>query len=163
MKMVRGEYIYRFKDGTEWVVPNLITHEGLNTIAQVFAGQLPQNGTWYVGLASGAVSQYDTAASKTWVEPLPTTGYARQQTTVSGVVQTTVSNLDVACIEFNPVTFSCGAEDEVWDVACQYAWLGLQLPDEDTIRIISIGSKQPSNIRLVPGASFELAYRQYFG
>lgn len=160
---ITGEYTYTFPDGTQWVIHNLITLEGMNNIASVFAGLVEGTRSWIIGLLGGPVSKNDTMTLHGWTEPDASTGYARQTTTVSGVVNTTKSGLDVACIEYNPVTFQCGKDNQAWDVPCTNAWLGMNGTSLTGTQLISIGAKQPNTIRLIPGASFQLGYRQYFG
>ena len=143
------------------LIPNFLTYEGISKIAALVAGTITATG-WKIGCLSGDVLKTDTLASHSWVEPSASTGYERQDTSIANVVDTSLSNQPITAIEFNPVSFECGANDVPWDVSCNHLFCTMTDSGGDTT-LISIGSVLPSYIRLLPGTNFPAGYRICFG
>lgn len=142
-------------------IPNFLTYAGISKITKLVAGTITAT-EWKIGCLSGDVLKTDTLESHGWVEPSASTGYARQTTTIANVVDTELSSQPITAIEFNPVSFSCGAEDIAWDVSCNHLFCTMKDSGGDTT-LISIGSVLPSYIRLLPGTNFPAGYRICFG
>lgn len=142
-------------------IPNFLTYEGIGILSEFIAGTKKAT-AWKIGLLSGDSTKEDTITKKSWVEPGDLTGYARQATSVSKVIPTTLSSQPITAIEFNPVSFECTADNQAWDVSCSNLFLTVT-DDGSTEYLISISSTLPSAVRLLPGASFRTAYRLCMG
>lgn len=143
------------------LIPNFLTYAGISKITNLVAGTITAEG-WQIGCLSGDVLKSDTLENHSWVEPSASTGYERQDTSIANVVDTSLSNQPITAIEFNPVSFECGAADSPWDVSCNHLFCTMTDSGGDTT-LISIGSVLPSYIRLLPGTNFPAGYRICFG
>lgn len=143
------------------LIHNFLTYAGISKITNLVAGTITATG-WQIGCLSGDVLKIDTLENHSWVEPSASTGYERQDTSIANVVDTSLSNQPITTIEFNPVSFECGADDVAWDVSCNHLFCTMMDSGGDTT-LISIGSVLPSYIRLLPGTNFPAGYRICFG
>lgn len=162
-RAVYGEYVVLDEDGNVLTrVHNFLTYAGASKFAKLVAGSIAAT-KWHVGMLSGPVNKGDTEATHAWTEPTAAQGYARQECTVSEIVDTTLSEQPVTVVVFTPVTFSCGADDEAWDKAYSHSFLAMtDNAAEPETEVVSIGSQLPSPVRLLPGGSYQTAYRLYF-
>lgn len=142
-------------------IPNFLTYAGISKITGLVAGTITAT-DWQIGCMSGDGLKTDTLESHGWVEPSAGTGYARQSTSIANVVDTELSSQPISVIEFNPISFECGADDIAWDVSCNHLFCTMTDSNKDTT-LISIGSVLPSYIRLLPGTNFPAGYRICFG
>lgn len=143
------------------LIPNFLTYAGISKITNLVAGTITAE-SWQIGCLSGDVLKTDTLENHSWVEPSAGTGYERQDTSIANVVDTSLSNQPITAIEFNPVSFECGANNSPWDVSCNHLFCTMTDSGGDTT-LISIGSVLPSYIRLLPGTNFPAGYRICFG
>lgn len=150
----------QYKVNGVWI-PNFLTYNGISQITKLVAGTITAD-SWQIGCLSGDVLKTDTLTTHGWVEPAANTGYERQDTTIANVVDTELSGQPITAIEFNPVSFECGAEDAAWDVSCNHLFCTMK-DSNDLDTLISIGSVLPSYIRLLPGTNFPAGYRICFG
>lgn len=150
----------QYKVGNLWV-PNFMTYDGISQITKLVAGTITA-ASWKIGCLSGDVFKTDTLDSHSWVEPSAGTGYARQTTTIANVVDTNLNNQPITAIEFNPVSFECGANNVPWDISCNHLFCTM-MDSNNTDTLISIGSVLPSFVRLLPGTSYLAGYRICFG
>lgn len=160
---VRGEYLVLDEKGnTVACVHNFLTYAGASIFAKLVAGTL-KAAAWKVGMLSGPVNKGDTEATHAWTEPTQAQGYSRQACTISEIIDTTLSEQPATVVVFAPVTFSCGADDEAWDKAYSHSFLAMtDNATEPKTEVVSIGSQLPSPVRLLPGGSYQTAYRLYF-
>ena len=160
---VRGEYLVLDEKGnTVACVHNFLTYAGASIFAKLVAGTLKAT-AWKVGMLSGPVNKGDTEATHAWTEPTQAQGYSRQACTISEIIDTTLSEQPATVVVFAPVTFACGAEDEAWDKAYSHSFLAMtDDAAEAKTEVVSIGSQLPSPVRLLPGGSYQTAYRLYF-
>lgn len=160
---VRGEYLVLDEKGnTVACVHNFLTYAGASIFAKLVAGTLKAT-AWHVGMLSGPVNKGDTETAHAWTEPTQAQGYSRQACTISEIVDTTLSEQPATVVVFAPVTFSCGADNEAWDKAYSCSFLAMtDNAAEPKTEVVSIGSRLPSPVRLLPGGSYQTAYRLYF-
>lgn len=162
-RAVYGEYVVLDDDGNVLTrVHNFLTYAGASIFAKLVAGTLAAS-AWKIGMLSGPVNRGDTETARAWTEPTAAQGYSRQSCTVSEIVDTTLSEQPATAVVFTPVTFSCGADDEAWDKAYSHSFLAMtDNATEPKTEVVSIGSQLPSPVRLLPGGSYQTAYRLYF-
>ena len=160
---VRGEYLVLDEKGnTVACVHNFLTYAGASIFAKLVAGTLKAT-AWHVGMLSGPVNKGDTETAHAWTEPTQAQGYSRQACTISEIVDTTLSEQPATVVVFAPVTFACGADNEAWDKAYSHSFLAMtDDAAEPQTEVVSIGSRLPSPVRLLPGGSYQTAYRLYF-
>lgn len=160
---VRGEYLVLDENGnTVACVHNFLTYAGASIFAKLVAGTLKAT-AWKVGMLSGPVNKGDTEATHAWTEPTQAQGYSRQACAISEIIDTTLSEQPATVIVFAPVTFSCGDSNEAWDKAYSHSFLAMtDNAAEPKTEVVSIGSQLPSPVRLLPGGSYQTAYRLYF-
>lgn len=160
---VRGEYLVLDEKGnTVACVHNFLTYAGASIFAKLVAGTLKAT-AWKVGMLSGPVNKGDTEATHAWTEPTQAQGYSRQACAISEIIDTTLSEQPATVIVFAPVTFSCGESNEAWDKAYSHSFLAMtDNAAEPKTEVVSIGSQLPSPVRLLPGGSYQTAYRLYF-
>lgn len=160
---VRGEYLVLDEKGnTVACVHNFLTYAGASIFAKLVAGTLKAT-AWKVGMLSGPVNKGDTEATHAWTEPTQAQGYSRQACAISEIIDTTLSEQPATVVVFAPVTFSCGDSNEAWDKAYSHSFLAMT--DDASVpktEVVSIGSQLPSPVRLLPGGSYQTAYRLYF-
>lgn len=160
---VRGEYLVLDEKGnTVACVHNFLTYAGASIFAKLVAGTLKAT-AWKVGMLSGPVNKGDTEATHAWTEPTQAQGYSRQACAISEIIDTTLSEQPATVVVFAPVTFACEANDEAWDKAYSHSFLAMtDNATEPKTEVVSIGSQLPSPVRLLPGGSYQTAYRLYF-
>ena len=162
-RLVRGEYLVLDEKGnTVACVHNFLTYAGASIFAKLVAGTLKAT-AWKVGMLSGPVNKGDTEATHAWTEPTQAQGYSRQACAISEIIDTTLSEQPATVVVFAPVTFACGKDDEAWDKAYSHSFLAMaDNASEPKTEVVSIGSQLPSPVRLLPGGSYQTAYRLYF-
>lgn len=160
---VRGEYLVLDEKGnTVACVHNFLTYAGASIFAKLVAGTLKAT-AWKVGMLSGPVNKGDTEATHAWTEPTQAQGYSRQACAISEIIDTTLSEQPATVVVFAPVTFACGENNEAWDKAYSHSFLAMtDNAVEPKTEVVSIGSQLPSPVRLLPGGSYQTAYRLYF-
>lgn len=160
---VLGEYLVLDEKGnTVACVHNFLTYAGASIFAKLVAGTLKAT-AWKVGMLSGPVNKGDTEATHAWTEPTQAQGYSRQSCAISEIIDTTLSEQPATVVVFAPVTFSCGESNEAWDKAYSHSFLAMtDNAAEPKTEVVSIGSQLPSPVRLLPGGSYQTAYRLYF-
>lgn len=143
-------------------VHNYLTYAGASKIAKLVAGTISAT-EWRVGMLSGPAKRDDTQSAHSWTEPTSAQGYTRQPCTVSEIIDTKLSEQPATVVVFTPVTFSCSENNTAWDKAYSNSFLAMKdNQEEPETEIISISSQLPSPVRLLPGTSYQMAYRLYF-